>query len=188
MLTSILPAEIASALNNHFKINNALLFCQISTVKDNIPHVCTVRIYGIEEDEGLIFVSRTTSKKWKNILHNPQLAICILHPEYRIQLQANCIAKLITEKDISPIRQKYWPLIKSDVKKIYHDEYLPNIDYQNRIETDIPTTIPESYGIITAKPYNWEYLVVNDNYPDSLRYQFTHQAKKGWIKSQLTMS
>lgn len=188
MHLNIAPSEIISILKKDFRIETNIIFCQMSTVKNNSPHIRTVRLYGIEDQSGLIFLTRTTSKKWQDLTHNPHLAICLLHPEYRIQLQTECAAKLIGVNDNPLLFQKYWSMIRDDVKKIYHDDYVPNIDYQQRKETDIPSNIPDSCGMIIAMPHYWEYLFVNDNYPESIRYQFTHHAQKGWVKSHLTMS
>ncbi len=187
-ISSIAPSEIISVLENDFKFQNNLIFCQMSTVRNDTPHIRTVRLYGIEDQLGLIFFTRKTSKKWQDLSHNSRLAICLLHPEYRIQLQAECTAKLIGVNDNPVLFKKYWSMIRDDVKKIYHDDYVPNLDYQQRKETEIPSSIPDSGGIIMASPHYWEYLFVNDNYPESIRYQFTHHAQKGWIKSHLTMS
>ena len=188
MYANAIPAEITSILENDFKLNKNILFCQIATIKDGLPHVRTVRLYGIEDCHGLIFLTRTTSRKWQALMQYLHLSICLLHPEYRIQLQAECTAKLVNVNDDLPLIQKYWSMIKDDVKKIYHPDYLPNIDYQQGKATEVPTIIPDSCGMIIAMPYCWEYLLVNDNYPESKRYQFTHHPQQGWIKSHLTMS
>ena len=160
----------------------------MATIKDGLPHVRAVRLYGIEDHHGLIFLTRTTSRKWQALMQHSHLAICLLHPEYRIQLQMECTAKLIIANDDVSLFQKYWSMIKDDVKKIYHPDYLPNMDYRQGKETEVPITIPDSCGMIIAMPYCWEYLLVNDNYPESGRYRFTHHPQQGWTKSRLTMS
>lgn len=184
----IIPKEMASSLETDFKLKDSIIFCQVSTIANGMPHIRTVRLYGIENEYGLIFLTRTTSRKWQDLKHHPHLAVCILHPETRIQLQAECTTTLICSDNNPQLVKKYWSMVRMDVKKIYHDDYVPNVDYQQRKETDVPPVIPTSFGMIMAMPHQWEYLLVNDNYPDSIRYQFNKNTQEKWVKLRLTMS
>jgi len=188
MNEKVIPQEVASSLETDFKLEDSVIFCQVSTIANGMPHVRTVRLYGIENEYGLIFLTRTTSRKWQDLTSHPHLAICILHPGIHIQLQAECTTRLVYSDNNPQLFKKYWSMVKMDVKKIYHDDYVPNVDYQQGKETDIPTVIPHSFGMIMAMPHHWEYLLVNDNYPDSIRYQFNKNTQGEWVKLRLTMS
>lgn len=184
----IIPDEIEKSLKNDFNRSDNFLFFQVGTESSGFPHIRTMRLYGIENEYGLIFLTRDTSRKWSDLKNNPHIAICILHPEYKLQLQAECVVKGANFHAEPALFEKYWKMVRTDVKKIYHENYIPNVNYQERKETDVPAVVPENFGIIMAMPHFWEYLLINSNYPDSIRYQFIKKTDGEWIKSHLTMS
>lgn len=151
-------------------------------------HVCTMRLYGIEENYGLIFTTRNFSRKWSNLIENPNAAICILHPGYQLQLQIECSVKLLTSDDEPNIRKKYWSRVRPDVKKIYHAQYLPNIEYRHQPEIDAPIEAPKHFGIIAAIPYSFEYLFINEDYQNSIRYHYSKNMNENWSRRRLTVS
>ena len=124
---NVIPDEIEKALKNDFKLNEHFLFCQVGTQSQGFPHVRTMRLYGIEDEHGLIFVTRDTSRKYADLKNNAYAAICILHPGYHLQLQAECTVKLVDFHNEPELCEKYWEMVKTEVKKIYHDDYVSDL-------------------------------------------------------------
>lgn len=183
----MLPDDIKNSLEQDFHFLENILFCQMATQSSNKPQVRTVRLYGIENNLGLVFITRNTSKKWTALKSNQHAAICFLHPKYQIQLIADCRVDLLNKSSAPELSEKYWNRMREDVKKIYHDDYASNTEYKKEQNLNIPKEIPNSFGLIVAVPYAWEYLFVESNYPDSKRYIYTKNPNGYWEKERLTM-
>lgn len=54
----ILPNNIENSIKQDFHFPEKMVFCEIATQAENRPRVRTVRLYGIEEDKGLVFVTQ----------------------------------------------------------------------------------------------------------------------------------
>jgi pyridoxine/pyridoxamine 5'-phosphate oxidase len=110
----MLPIDIEHSLLQDFHFPGIKVFCQMATQSENLPRVRTVRLYGIEK-EGLIFITRTTSKKWNALKNNPFLSICFLHPDAQIQLRAECKASLFNYPLTNRVNlEKYWGLVRDN--------------------------------------------------------------------------
>ncbi len=184
----MLPNDIEASLRMNFHFPEKLLFCQIATQAKDCPNVRTVRLYGIEKDRGLVFITRKTSQKWRELKNNPKMAICFLHPEHQIQLRTKCEVSFLDYGLAPDCAEKYWNMMKEDVKKIYNDQYTPNVAYQGIEQLGVPQKIPDCFGLIVAVPYFWEYLFVDSNYPTSVRYIYTKNSQEEWVRQHLTVA
>lgn len=184
----MLPDDIKNSLEENFNLSTKMVFCQFATQLKNQPQVRTVRCYGIEKALGLIFVTRNTSQKWNALKENTKMALCFLDSESNVQLRAECEANLLDYPVSTELVNKYWNMVGDGVKKIYHDDYIPNDHYTDQKEFDIPKTVPHCFGIIAAIPFFWEYLQVESNYQKSLRLVYTKNKNGIWDKQRLTMS
>jgi pyridoxine/pyridoxamine 5'-phosphate oxidase len=184
----MLPDDIKKSLEQDFYFSTSLVFCQFATQLKNQPQVRTVRCYGIEKELGLIFVTRNISQKWNALKENPKLALCFLDSASKVQLRAECEANLLDHTSSSALFNKYWNRVGDDVKKIYHDEYIPNSPYSDQKEFAIPEIVPHCFGIIAAVPCFWEYLLIEPNYQKSVRCVYTRNQDDIWNKQRLTMS
>lgn len=170
----MLPDDIENSLRKDFHFPEEMVFCQMATLSKNRPHVRTVRLYDIEKDKGLIFVTHTSSKKWDELKNHPSVAVCFLHPDYKIQLRAECDVSLLNYSSAPFLAEKCWNMVREDVKKIYHHD-----------ESEKPLlNIPDCFGLIIAVPHLCEYLFTDSDYPNSMRYIYTKDPKKSWVRKR----
>jgi uncharacterized pyridoxamine 5'-phosphate oxidase family protein len=168
----MLPLDIENSLKKDFHFPEEMVFCQMATQSKHGPHVRTVRLYDIEKEKGFIFVTHTASKKWYELKNNFNMAVCFLHPEYHIQLRAECHVALFDYKSAPFLAEKCWKMIREDVKKIYHD------DRQDERQ------IPDCFGLIAGVPHICEYLCIDSDYANSIRYIYMKDSSQGWLRKQ----
>lgn len=180
----MLPNDIENSIRQDFHFPEKMVFGQIATQAENCPRVRTVRLYGIEEDKGLVFATHTASRKWNELKHNPNMAVCFLHPEYQIQLRAECTVSLLNFSLEPHLAENCWKMIGKNVKKIYDDYGTSDFSYKNQQPLEAPKDIPDCFGLIIAVPYIWEYLSIDPDYPNSIRYLYTQDADKNWERKR----
>lgn len=169
----MLPFDIENSLKKDFHFPEEMVFCQMATQSKNGPHVRTVRLYEMEKEKGFIFVTHIASKKWDELKNHSKTAICFLHPEYHIQLRAECDVTLFNYQSAPFLAEKCWKMIREDVRKIYYPD-----DKENEGQ------IPDCFGLIAAVPHVCEYLCVDSDYPNSIRYVYTKDPSQSWVRRQ----
>lgn len=184
-----LPPEIEKALNQDFLFQEKPVFCQLATQSAAQPHVRTVRLYGIEEHLGLIFLTRTTSKKWEDIKNNKNIALCMYQPERRLQLRAEGEANFFHYATDADIMEKYWALVSADIKKIYSDSFVVNTACTKEQNVEVPTIIPLSFSMFFTIPRYWESLLIHlDDQSKSIRYQYSRDIRGDWVPLRVNLA
>ncbi len=153
---------IQSCLQKWFSFPENKLFCQVSTVAKNNPHIRTMDLYDITEDGRLIFLTDTSTQKWKDLQQCQNIAVCMLHLEYG-QIIVEGIAALKTSVNDSYSVSLYW--------HNFLDQYWRDFYVSRTVKTS--NNIPESFGLIEITPSIWEILEINPyDFLKSSRKQF----------------
>lgn len=170
-----LAPEIENYLHDTFQFPQKLLIGQLASSSSDGPWQRTLRIYGIEEKLGLIFLTHTGSRKWRELSQERTFSLCLLDPTYKVQLNARCKAQLLTRDHDLKLFEKYWFMIREDVRRTYLSE---------GESTDKPSV---NLGMIAGFPDYWESLCLEDDYAQSKRNSFKRTAGGTWSKIPLPL-
>lgn len=139
-----------------------IIFCQVSTISNDTPHLRTMGLYDITDDGCLVFVTETSTRKWHDLQGCKNIAIAILHAEHG-QIIVEGEAMLTTSKNSYKTASFYW---YEYLEQYWRDFYLSR-------SPNATDEIPSSFGVIVVKPYLWEILEINKHdYLLSSRKQF----------------
>ncbi len=156
-----LPAQIQEKLTSWFSFPEEELYIQVATSDNNHPHLRTMKLYDITSKGQLVLLSRTETRKWRDLQHNPHFSACFLNLSSG-QLVAEGTVELKTYHSDPVCAIKYW-------------EKMPEEWQSNYLRASPGTThaIPPSFGIILAQPRSWELLEPNEeDYFKSTRLLF----------------
>lgn len=91
---------------------------------------------------------------------------------------------LDTSESASETANRYWNMVRSDVKKIYDPKHKIEEAYFESDDLVIPQETPNTFGIACVVPSFWEALHLDSEYTKSRRYQFN--LKEGsWQKQRI---
>jgi general stress protein 26 len=137
-----LPDFVKTCLASWFSYPGEELFCQVSTVGQNIPHIRTMLLYDITPAGHFVFLSWIDTKKWQDLTKNPLVALHALSLE-KGQIIIQGTATLKTVHDDLEFCQAYWHKMAPETQEIYRQDG-PNLVDHSRI--------PESFGGIIVTP------------------------------------
>ncbi|EKD91721.1 MAG: hypothetical protein ACD_29C00417G0001 [uncultured bacterium] len=167
--------HITNLLKTWFEFPKNKIFCQISTINNDRPHIRTMDLYNVTEKGDLVFLTNTRSKKWSDLQNCPNSAACIVQLEHG-QIIAEGKAVLKTSENDFNTTDHYW----SNFLGQYWQEF-----YLSLTES-IAHHIPDSFGVIIITPQKWEVLEINQNdFLKSTRKQFLLE-QSGWVTHDLS--
>lgn len=177
----MLVQDIKKLLQSWFFFPENKIFCQVSTVKNNHPHIRTMDLYDFTNDGTLIFLTNTNSNKWHHLGQLPNIAVCLLNLEYG-QIIVEGSALLQTRANNQLLATHYW--------ENYLDEYWRNF-YLSCATEPLPLSsqkeIPLSFGIIEIHPHSWEVLEIDpEDFLKGSRKKFQLQ-ENAWVKTELPL-
>lgn len=158
-----IPQDVKDHLITWFNFPDSDIFCQVSTLANMQPHVRTMKLYDVSKNGTVIFITSTTTRKWKNLQSNPSIAICLFQTN-KGQVLIEGVATLHTKLDSPTITRHYWQQMPEEWRQFYlsHDTKTPSSD-----------NIPASFGVIEVTPSLWETLEINQkDYLKSIRKQY----------------
>lgn len=161
----LLIKYIKNLLQSWFNFPNNKVYCQISTIASENPHIRTMGLYDITKDGHLIFFTETNTRKWEDLQKISNIAACILHADYgQIIIEGSAILKTcINDNDFANF---YW---HNFLDQYWRDFYLSHSSDQNSLSEEAP----RSFGIIMIIPKTLEILEINkEDYLKSSRKQF----------------
>lgn len=168
---------ISKHLKNWFDFPKNPLFCQVSTVQQGQPCIRTMALYDFTAKGSLIFITATNSPKWTHLSNNPNIALCMLHPEYG-QITVEGSTLLHTRDTNLSLVSLYW--------ENYLDEYWRNF-YSMGTPENATHEIPASLGIVQVIPSTWQILEINkDDFLKGERSLYTMQ-KEVWNCEKLPL-
>src|SRR5580700_6952616 len=95
-IMKFLPQSVYSLIKTWFRYPEEVVFCQVSTTQQNKPSLRTMALYDITDQGEFIFLSRTDTKKWSDLLERPYIAVCMLsHKQHQIILEGSVSTKTI---------------------------------------------------------------------------------------------
>ncbi|MBA3536006.1 MAG: pyridoxamine 5'-phosphate oxidase family protein [Tatlockia sp.] len=146
-----LISTIKGYLHNWFHFPHQKLFCQVATVKSGKPQLRTMGLYDFTSQGSLIFLTDTSSPKWRQIAGCANVSVCILNPS-SAQILVEGVARLHTSQSNLSMATLYW--------QHYLDQYWRDF-YQKGEARIVKNTIPASFGIVQIIPETWEVLTMN---------------------------
>lgn len=172
----MLPDQIQNHLIHWMRDDSKAVYCQVTTIHGDQPHVRTMRLYDIRQDD-LVYFTDTASQKWADLKICTKMAICILREDtYQIVMEGKTDLFTI-DSDKHEKMQSYWQKLPP-----YWQEY-----YLSRA-SNIKNGIPNQFGVIVFSPQTCELLTLNrEDYSKSNRIQFKRE-NRHWISNQLTAS
>nr|ADI87854.1 hypothetical protein AKSOIL_0346 [uncultured bacterium Ak20-3] len=170
-----LPEQIAQIIEKEYQFPDKILIGQVATLCSEGPWVRSLRVYGIEDKLGLIFLTHNGSRKWKQLEARGVLSLCLVHPEYAYQLSARCQVQVLSQNGNEELFQKYWKMVRDDVKATYYEKSPSSFE-----------SVPQTLGIIVAIPEYWESLHLENDYPQSQRYTYEKQ-KDRWHETRIPL-
>jgi hypothetical protein len=179
-----LPSNVENILTKHFPTEN-ITIAQLATVSMGMPWQRSLRLYGVDEDLGLIFLTHVKSRKWSHLSADPCLSICLVSNSNQVQLLGHCKARLLTLNDDPKIFEKYWSMIRDDVKRVYNNKTLANVNTED--ELSIPSGPTLALGMISAVPEYWESLILADSYLESVRMKYELQEGGTWNARKVSL-
>jgi general stress protein 26 len=157
--------NIKHLLHSWFDFPKNKLFCQVSTVNEGRPHIRTMDLYDFTDDGSLIFLTKTHSRKWKDLEKQPNIAVCLLNLEVG-QITVEGAGLLQTTENNLAMTTLYW---EHYLPKYWQDFYL---SHSSQDKHDL--TIPSSFGVIKIIPHAWEILEMNtENFLKGSRKRLT---------------
>jgi len=170
-----LHPSIESLLKNSFGFPEKILIGQLATVDPQGPWQRSLRVYGIEEGLGMIFLTHIGSRKWEELRIDKTLSLCLLNANWTVQISTRCRAQLLIREGREDLFQKYWNLVREDVRKTYLDK-----------QEDLRE--PGSFfGMIAAEPNYWESLVLENDYAHSQRFKYEKTDKGIWKENKIPL-
>lgn len=171
--------NIKQLLNKWFDFPNSKLFCQVSTVANGYPRIRTMDLYDFTEDGSLIFLTKTDSRKWRDLEQQPNIAVCLLNLELgQITVEGNALLQT-SENNLS-------------LTKLYWDNYLPKYwkDFYlscSSKHAESGAQIPSTFGVIKIIPNAWEILEINtEDFLIGSRQRFTLN-DNSWSMKELAL-
>lgn len=181
---SYLPTELAELFKEHFSFPDKPLFGSVATLQNQYPRIRTMRIYEFNQEGCPILLTHTGSNKWKDFLNQPQVSINIVSESKLQQIIVSGHLLLDTPKSAYDKAQRYWNMVRSDVKKIYDPAHRIEETYIESNELTVPQEAPNTFGIVSVIPNFWETLQLENEYVKSHRYQF-HFKEDFWQKQRI---
>ena len=116
------PEKIEKPIIRAFTDLEHPAYCQIATVDDNNhPHVRTVHVHYLKDNNALAFSTHIQSSKWEHLKKHPILSGCY-YDEYRL-IQFRWLAKTELIDVSDPKNQKLldqlWLWMRKDVRRAY---------------------------------------------------------------------
>jgi Pyridoxamine 5'-phosphate oxidase len=183
MLSKHLPTAISGYLTKEFGFPDKIWIGQVASVDaKGQAWQRTLRIYGIEESLGLIFLTHVGSQKWCHLQENPRISVCALQLERRVQLLVHCSCRLLTHEQDPKLFEKYWSLVREDVKLVYNPQ--AKLDGTDDSALKLPDGPTSRFGMIAAQPYFWESLKLGDQYIQSIRIQYELTNGSSWVEQR----
>lgn len=179
-----LPPELAELFKDQFSFPDKPLFGSVASIHNHSPRVRTMRIYEFNQEGCLILTTHTGSNKWKEFVSNPQVSINIVSENKLLQIIVSGHLLLNTAESKPEMAQRYWGMLRPDVKKIYDPKCKIKEDYSEPDELIIPQEVPHAFGIVCVVPAFWETLHLESEYLNSHRYQF-HLKEDSWQKQRV---
>jgi general stress protein 26 len=78
MIMNSSPVPIQQAFKTRFNFLENEVHGQVCTVSNHEPHIRTMRLYDITEQDELIFLSRTDAQKWLDLQKCSNIAVCLV--------------------------------------------------------------------------------------------------------------
>ena len=153
---------IKSILHAWFSYPKNKIYCQVSTVACQNPHIRTMDLYEVTEDGCLILFTDTSTRKWLDLQDCENIAICIVHLEYgQIIIEGKATLKTNTN-DFNTV-SFYW---HNFLDQYWRDFYLSR-------SSSLEKKIPSSFGVMIVKPFFVEVLEISKHdFLQSSRKQF----------------
>jgi pyridoxine/pyridoxamine 5'-phosphate oxidase len=145
--------SIKTYLYNWFYFPKEKLFCQVATVKSGKPQLRTMGLYDFTAQGSLIFLTDTSSPKWRQLADCANVSVCMLNPA-SAQILAEGVAFLHTSQSNLPMTTLYW--------QNYLDQYWRDFYQKSEAKKSI-NAIPVSFGIVQIIPKKWELLTINSD-------------------------
>jgi len=130
-----------------------------------------MRIYEFNQEGCSIFLTHTGSNKWKAFLNHPQVSISIISESKLLQIIVSGHLLFDTSESACEKAQRYWSMMRSDVKKIYDPVHKIGEVYFEPNDLAIPHNAPNTFGIVCVVPNFWETLELENEYVKSHRCQ-----------------
>jgi general stress protein 26 len=174
--TSMLPQPIEDCLKGWFSFPKDDVFCQVSTMSRNQPHIRTMRLYDITKEGFPVVITSTDTRKWQDCELNSQAALCLFHPIHGQLIMEGQVHLKTSKHEIDSI-QRYWEMLPP----YWQDFYRSKASDRDQ-STD---KIPDSFGVIVLEPQFWEILeICSTDYLQSSRSQF-HLIDNCWHMSKV---
>ncbi len=165
-----IPIRIKELLNMEFYNLKKPLFAQVATISQNQTHIRTMMLYGFNQNEKLIFLSRTDTQKIFDIRINQAISLLIYEPNVS-QIIGEGKASIKTVLTNREETEHYWNLMPANIQMIYSASHELN----------------ELFGVIEICIHHWEYLVLHsENYTKSERIRCYLTDKNSWQEERLT--
>jgi general stress protein 26 len=168
MTISALPQRISNYIIQDRHFPQKPIFAQVATQSNSQPHIRTMRLYGIDDNGELIFLTHGESQKCEDLRTCQNVEVLIYDETHQIQIKAaghSSVVKLSEYKG----GILYWNQVPDQVKKLY----------SSTLETDRP--IPDSCLAIIVSPQYWEYYQLNlSNYSSSPFFQY--HSSSHWVE------
>ncbi len=134
-------------------------------------------LYDLTQKGALIFITATNSPKWTHLSNNPNIALCLLHPEYG-QIIVEGSTLLHTSQTNLSLVSLYW--------ENYLDEYWRNF-YRMETPGNPANEIPPSLGVVHVIPNTWQILEMDkDDFLKGSRSLYTIE-KDVWMREELPL-
>lgn len=174
-----LPVTIQNLLISVFSFPEKILIGQLANRTAEGPWQRSLRIYGIEDGFGMVFITHRSSRKWEQIQNDNLVSVCLVSSDYRVQITARCHVSVLCKEGHENLFRKYWEMVRTDVRKFY-------LDSHEALDREALKEPGQNVGILAAVPIYWESLVLEDEYLESKRFQYEKQ-KGTWKESQIPL-
>jgi general stress protein 26 len=144
---------VKERLQDWFSFPGEKLFCQLTTTSNGRPHIRTMDLYDVTDSGALIFLTKTSSRKWKDLKKEAHAAVCLLNLESG-QITVEGKAELQTTTNNLSFVTYYW---ENYLPKYWQDFYLSLTPENSALRENIPS----SFGVIKIIPERWEILEIN---------------------------
>ena len=145
---NLMPKQVANHFDRWFDCKRSEVFCQLASQLNAKPYIRTMRLYAVNHDGSLEFLSYMDTQKWSDWQKNPNVAGCFLNLNFgQILVEGNVTLKTTTTH---PIEAKNIDSLPRNTQMIYMREETKNV--------------PESFGIINIMPNLWEILELSEPY------------------------